>query len=440
MNRIHPIYIILILLVMFPAWADAQSGAEKIPDNARMQLGPVKGLTTQWKLAPSKTMIPLGTTAQFRTRLFRKDEIIVWTGATEISNDGVWSVAEAHLDAVGPYVVTSERVSPRGDLGYRETTRFNVVDIHPQDIIVSPVRASVDPVILDEDNLNESTYEYFRSSSIAALHKLDEDRYVTSVGRRIDLEVDVEPLGFAPLIEWRRVQGEDLYGRSVSVRYWQTGIEKISVGPTKNSQNILLEKYQVKITSHASGENVIPAGEPVTFTAVTDPPGYEEYITWLGSTKFGSCEPVMGKGLNFATQFEDAWGPHSLTGESWQWLGVKADNAAFEKDSKENFLCVFPGFFETRCQGEVVFVNAPGLPGVPSDCPVKRGESVCVDCPGLGLFSCPIPPLPRTVDIKIYSDSLLARELCTVKVKREEGCIGICDGEALKRTTCPPPR
>lgn len=351
MYRIHPICIVLILLVMSPAWAHAQTGAEKIPDNARMQLGPVKGLTTQWKLAPSKTMIPLGTTVQFKIRLFRSSEAIIWNGATEVSNDGVWSVAEAHLDAVGLHVVTSERVSPRGDLGYRETTRFNVVDIHPQDIVVSPVRAFVDPVVLDEDNLNESTYEYFRSSSIAGLHKLGEDRYVTSIGRRIDLEVDVEPLGFAPLIEWRRVQGEDLYGRSVSVRYWQIGTDEILIGPLKSPRKIVLEKYQVNITSHVSDEDVIPTGEPVTFTAVTNPPGYEEYITWLGSTKFGSCEPVTGEGSEFTAQFEDTWGPHPEYGEPWQWLGVRADDNALDADDKPCVCCYYLKLVQSSCDG-----------------------------------------------------------------------------------------
>ena len=44
-----------------------------------------------------------------------------------------------------------------------------------------------------------------------------------------------------------------------------------------------VETYSVSITSHLSNVDFIPEGEPITFEAVTNPPGYEDEIVWLST-------------------------------------------------------------------------------------------------------------------------------------------------------------
>ena len=87
------------------------------------------------------------------------------------------------------------------------------------------------------------------------------------------------------------------------------------------------------ITGHVPEGDIVPEGVPVTFTAVTEPPGYEEDITWLATTKYGTGVPILGRGPTFTTQFDNTFGPHP-DGGLWQWLGVKADNAAAGQDQK----------------------------------------------------------------------------------------------------------
>ena len=75
------------------------------------------------------------------------------------------------------------------------------------------------------------------------------------------------------------------------------GAHVVEVGPILAPSAVEIETYSVTITSHVSGEDTVPEGEPIVFTAETDPPGYETEITWLSSTKYGTAEPILGEGL-----------------------------------------------------------------------------------------------------------------------------------------------
>ena len=161
--------------------------------------------------------------------------------------------------------------------------------------------------------------------------------------------VEVDPPGFAPLIEWR-YDGQPLgappasfslvmdwssegMGATATRHFTLIGNHTIEVGPLMNPDQIEIETYSVTITSHISGEDIIPEGEPVVFIAETDPPGYEDEITWLSSTKYGTAVPILGEGPIFIAEFNDTWGPHP-DGGNWQWLGVKGDTATAGQDQK----------------------------------------------------------------------------------------------------------
>ncbi len=324
--------ILVLALFLIPAVSDAGS----------LRIGPIPGLTTVWHVAPETMSIPVGTTLTFKTRV-PAGASLAWTGATELVN-GDWSFAECSLDETGSYTVRVTTVFPNGsEVG--ESVVIDVVATTVEQIRVSPIRASVAAVTLDPSDLNASTQEYFFGSSIAELRKVSSTRYRTSTNRPVRLSVEVEPASFASLMEWRIPGRPPRLGRVRQVSHQVPARQWIEVGPPANSPAVFLETYRVKITSHVSDHDVIPQGVPVTFTALTEPSGYEDEITWLASTKYGSSDPVLGQGPEFTVRFYDTWGPHPLFDEPFQWLGVKADGTVYNQDQKPRDLPPF----ETGC-------------------------------------------------------------------------------------------
>ena len=299
-------------------------------------IGPIEGLTSSWYMAPPVTSIPLGTIAYFH-QACSPDAAVIWTGAQEVDRDAQGSTAMSLLLQPGAHTVSVRLPAHRGAAEITSQCRLNVQDISVDQIIVSPIEAWVDPVEIDEglpqDELNEVTMDYFFGLSIAALHDLGNGQYLTSVDRLIHMAVEVDPPGFAPLMEWRIDGHAREIGASTTTWFTDIGNHVAEVGPLLNPAEIDIETYSVAITSHTSGEDIIFEGEPVVFIAETDPPGYENEITWLSSTMYGSAEPIRGEGLIFIAEFNDTWGIDE-NGNPFQWLGVKADNAAFNQDQK----------------------------------------------------------------------------------------------------------
>jgi hypothetical protein len=349
------------------------------------QIGPIPGLTTGWHPAPETAVIPLGSTPATLTfkHMKHRGASVTWKGAELVAYDRRWSIAEFQVNAAGRHVVSVEYVYPSGK---RIESRciLDIVDFPPERIRVSPVEVAVDPVVLDENDLNASTYAYFNGDSIAGLRRVSDDHYRTSTQRWVKLSVDVDPSEFAPLIEWRPSGEAPALGSSWKIRYSLPGIDTIGVGPTDNPQQIRLETYRVEITSHVSNRTVIPTGVPVTFKAVTHPPGYEGEITWLASTKYGSCDPVMGYGPEFNVRFTATWGPNQGPDRSFQWLGVKADNTVFNQDQKvDTGSCCLPDA-NLICQDDVTTEQCEGLHGS------FQGDLRCdrVTCPLIVVGAC----------------------------------------------------
>jgi Beta-lactamase enzyme family/CARDB len=329
------VFFLAIVVLFVPLAAAADSG---------FQIGPIPGLTTAWHPAPDAASIPLEVLSkiELRRRLPSAGATVEWSGATEVLSDGLWSVAECPLSGAGQYVVIATTTFENGS-ELENRVVLDAVAIRPESIEVSPIRVEVDPVELDEADLNASTYEYYRGFSIAGLRRVSDNWYRTSTRRPVHLSVAVDPPGFAPLMEWRSPVRAPRLGSSHTVTHVQPHIQQVSVGPTASQRAVFLETYSVEITSHVSNQDVVPEGEPVTFSAVTSPPGHEDEITWLASTKYGSCDPVMGQGPEFTVRFENTWGPHPAFDQPFQWLGVKADHTVFNQDTKCPDLKPVPG-------------------------------------------------------------------------------------------------
>ena len=334
-------------------------------------IGPIEGLTTTWHWAPPTTSIPLGTIAGF-FQPAAPNATVIWTAAAEVARDDQGSTAVCPLVQIGITIVQVQVIPADGGEAISSQSRFNVVDIGVEQITVSAIDVWVDPVEIDEDlgqdELNEQTMGYFFGlDSIAAMRDLGDGYYRTSVNRRVHTSVEVNPPGFAPLIEWR-YDGQAVeappavfgmvmnwssegMGATAAKSFPLVGNHVIEVGSGFNSQEIEVETYRVTITSHSSGLDTVPEGEPITFTAVTNPPGYEDQITWLSSTKYGSAEPVLGQGPEFTVEFNDTWGIDPEIGD-WQWFGVRADDAVFSQDQKCGPDCAEEGKSNVECLKE----------------------------------------------------------------------------------------
>jgi hypothetical protein len=188
-------------------------------------------------------------------------------------------------------------------------------------IVVSAVRVLAEPVVIDPLEPDTSANHFFHLPSIAALRQLGENHYLTSINRTLTLEADVVPSPFTPLVEWR-LDGEPLrdLGAPIFLEVYTAGAHILAAGPPAEEVQVQLDTYLVKITSHRNRIDLVD-GVPVTLTAETDPPGYENDIVWLASTEFGFAEPWTGQGREFTVRFYDTLGSER------PGIGVRADDA-----------------------------------------------------------------------------------------------------------------
>ena len=317
--------------LLSPEWAKAQSQARPADPslwNSRLEIGAIEGLTQDWHSSPKRTAVPVGATLRFRVKAPRAASV-TWTGARSVERNSAWSISEVLITGLGgPRQVMVQYADDRGEQ-WVETVDLQPMDTSLHPVTVSPIGVGVEPMDIDEDNVNASTMEYyFRTDSIASLQEVAPGHFRTSTMRWLTLEVVVNPPEFAPLVEWRH-DGEALrpLGSVIAFTVFPPRSHLITAGPVVDPREVLLETYQVFIKQNPLRES-IPDGVAITFQAETYPSGFEDNVTWLASTKFGTCTPLTSRGRDFTVRFFDTFG------DSGRWLGVRADNAKVGRDHK----------------------------------------------------------------------------------------------------------
>lgn len=319
--------VVLILLATTSLSAQHQTAyRDSTRWNELLEIGPVEGLTSIWHFAPKRTSVPLGSTLSFRATSHRGP--IQWTGARVVEIRRGTSVATHRVDDPGRHVVSMEYTDEKGERAIERCT-LDVVDTSLSPIQVSRIEIAARPLRVNEADVNASTMRYyFNNESIAGLQKLEDGHYVTSTNRWLTLEVRVKPVGFAPLIEWRRdSEPVEHLGATIKMQVFPPRTHSISSGLVDDQRTVRLDTYRAEIISHRGGDDV-PEWSDITFRAVTKPRGFEEYVTWLASTKYGACEPMSGRGPEFTVSFRRTFGSEG------RWIGVKADNAIVGSDDK----------------------------------------------------------------------------------------------------------
>jgi len=303
-------------------------------------MGPIPGLTTSWHDAPEHAPIPVGT----RVVLLAKSSTsarFLWSGAEEIESTSTTSMAACPIDGTGVFSIQVEvRTIPTNEHGNGDVKQNRSIAsrvyacelvgtaIRLEDISVTNLELHTNPVTLSEKSSNTATMDYFfQSGSIAAVREIRDGHYQTSVHREITIAAGVEPASFAPLIEYR-INGEAVQlGEIFEGSFDDIGLHQISAGPPAASSSITVETYRVTIARQNNGRTIIQQGIPMTFAAVTEPPGFEHLISWLSSTKHGTAVPILGSGQQFEAQFDNTYGADG------QWVGVRADNAIVSQDA-----------------------------------------------------------------------------------------------------------
>ena len=318
-----------VTAVSRPGLQQVDTAPKKPAAPGPMFMLPIPGLTTVSHPAPASTAIPLGTRLMLKQPA-SSGAVVQWWGATEVARDDTGSTAKCSLNTLGWSHVAVEIAYPGGMVG-EQALDLNVIDIDVADIQVGPINVLAGPLPLDENLTNKQTMAYYFAGSVATVVEIGEGHYRTSVDRPLPLSVVVDPPGLAPLIEWRIDGAARHLGTALEdYRQQEIGTYVVSVGPPDREQSVQFDMYSVEIISHTNIVDILPEGVPITFEAVTHPPGFEDDITWLSSTKYGTAAPVVGHGPTFTAEFNDTIGPD----DGRQWLGVIADNARFGQDQK----------------------------------------------------------------------------------------------------------
>lgn len=330
-----------------PSWAtlcgpprDAAVGSASIDHG--LWIGPVGDLTTGWHPAPSRPVsLPRGLQLAFAVAV-GPEEAVSWSGARDAHRDGGCSVAVASSDILGEMVVgalvrKSAEPSAAGVRQYKVV--FDVVGVGADTLRVSPITVQPDPmqipVHLSPEELNRVTVSYYFGGSVAEIRRRSDGSVVTSVDRVLEAGVVAEPAELAWLVEWRADGDPRWLGTESKLAFAEVGTHAVSAGPPDRAAAMAVETYSARIVSPPSQEFPPQDGAWMEYVVATDPPGFEDSVTWLASTKYGTGRPVQGRGRQFAARFDDTVAV-SAVGGAMRWLGIKADNAVMGSDSPPN--------------------------------------------------------------------------------------------------------
>jgi len=163
--------------------------------------------------------------------------------------------------------------------------------------------------------------------------------------------------------------------------------------------------YSARIKNFESGRDILENGVTYTFEVETTPPGFEDYVNWFASTKFGTVSTSHGRGPSFTVRFDDTWGVLPTDPPiDFQWLGVQADNAFFNQDQKPQpqTVIITPAAVDTVETQDLVTILAHTSPPMDPKHAISASVQLLPDAGG--------PPINLgSGDIRYSSDPRLVR-------------------------------
>ena len=355
------------VLVMLACWISGptsvwgQVASDAVDSDAAATFGPklflepIEGITTARHPMPAEFSVPLGT----QLRVWQEapeGATLDWTGATAIERGALGSTAICIMDSLGVSDIAVS-VTLFDGTTWENVAKIKVIDVGRFPADMSAIRLLKSEWSIDGDSTNGETVAAFYMPSIATVTQLVGEggrkpmsrksnrvsatrRFRTSVHRPVTLSVAVEPAELGPLMEWSLNGEARLLGSTATISFGDVGLHEVSVGPPSRREVVEFETYRVEIVSHQSNFDIVPEQTWITFEARTNPPGSEDSISWLSSTSHGEARPRFGRGSTFTVYFENTWGLNAED-DIVQWLGARADNAAFNQDGKGTANCQF---------------------------------------------------------------------------------------------------
>ncbi|HZE88476.1 MAG TPA: RHS repeat domain-containing protein, partial [Verrucomicrobiae bacterium] len=154
---------------------------------------------------------------------------------------------------------------------------------------------------------------------------------------------------YAHLVQWNAsdVAPRSGFGLAFAPTFLAPGRHELRVGPNRR-QAATFDIYAVSsVLVHSALGDAVDYGTPVTFTAITNPPGYAKYVGWRIDTAqdmHSHAEPVVGSGETFSATFTPSGGAALF------WAQVYADfTAAFANPDLPNAGTVFDPFTKVTC-------------------------------------------------------------------------------------------
>lgn len=293
----------------------------------RIEIGPIPGLTTVWHRAPKVSTVPLGTVVSLRVATPATNKV-QWTGAMEARREGDWMIATVDLASAGRRTI-QVRIHEGGTVT-DESVQITARAMPAAKLEVTGITLSSAALDMSQSRVNQDTMRhFFGEDSIASVTTDAAGGYVTSIRKPVELTVERRDPDLATLTEWT-ADGAVLpvLGSPIVLAFDETGAHRIAAGAGA-PESVQLTTYAAVLKSIATPNGTEHAhARELVFEATTDPPGYEDHVTWLASTKYGWGWPITATGARFHVTFHNTFSnPDRQTGLAFQWLGVRADDA-----------------------------------------------------------------------------------------------------------------
>ena len=292
-------------------WAQVYAGAAAALDEQDEPPDPRLGMTLYLesvapfvkisRAAPQTLRVPRADVTLFAQTNIPVDHFI-WAGAEEISHDRTSSTARAVLADVGP----------------DQQVQAGEPDARPYTVKVTPV-PRFQP--LEEKSRSVTflvTHNDPRDVSVIITDPT-EAPMIGHAGRTFLCDARTSPPGYEDLIEWTGGgHPSSGTGPQFSTAYLSKGNYTLKAGPETDpaetgSDGPSGSQIEFRIYDIASIARQSPFGQtvsygfPITFTATTDPSGFEQYIPWRVDTMdhmWGTAaDPEEGTGPSFTTTF-----------------------------------------------------------------------------------------------------------------------------------------
>jgi hypothetical protein len=181
------------------------------------------------------------------------------------------------------------------------------------------------------------------------------DVVVKSAGKALTCHAATVPPGYEDVIEWTGGGDPELgWGATFSTAYSNKGRYTLQAGRDASQYIDVYEIASIRRDSRYG--DLIWNGFPITFTARTDPMGYENYVTWTVDTMGNmhtKAEPSYWVGGAFTTTFS----PMDKSGTLW--AQVYADNVPSLQSA--DVACPTPGiYFQTPRSGDTLSTDELG--------------------------------------------------------------------------------